>query len=225
MNPDQQSPDDDEALDPRAAMELVTTQQLEISRRLAAGVPVILAAWGVAWVVGFGMLWLIDGLAPAFRMPLVLAIVVFVVLMAAALAVSGIAGARMGRGIRTSPAAAWTGTFYGLTWVVSFLAVLALGAALRVNGMPPDLANIYYPSATTLLVGILYFVAGAIWQNWQSLVIGGWIVLVACVAPFFGHPANYLVFALAGGGVFVVGAVVAAIWVHRGGGGSTAGSR
>ncbi len=80
--------------------------------------------------------------------------------------------------------------------------MLALGGALRANGMPPDLANIYYPSATTLVVGILYIVAGAIWHNWQSIAIGGWIVLVACVAPYFGHPTNYLVFAVAGGGVF-----------------------
>jgi hypothetical protein len=209
--------DPDEApLDPAAALELLTRQQLDIDRRLAAGLPFILFAWGIAWTVGFGFLWLIDGLAPGFRMPLPLAVVTFIVLMVGALAVSAIVGARMNRGIRTGADAAWTGTFYGLAWPIGYLGVWALGSALLHFGMPRELANIYYPTASVMIVGLMYFNAGAIWHNWQSLAVGLWVGLVACVAPWFGYPAHYLVFALAGGAVFIVGGVVAAAWVRGG---------
>lgn len=209
---DELNPIDDD-LDPASALELVTRQQDEIERRMAAGLPAILAAWGVAWGVGFTMLWLIDGLAPAFRMPVPIAVVTFIVLMAGALAISGIVGARMGRGIRTGAAAAWTGTVYGLTWPVGFIAILALGNALAVNGMPSELGSIFYPTASTMFAGIMYILAGAIWQSWPAIAMGGWIVLVACVAPFFGYPTHYLVFAIAGGGVFILGAIAAGAWV------------
>lgn len=217
MTADRAHPDDEldpATLDAAAALELVTRQQDDIQRRMIAGLPLILGAWGVAWGVGFTALWLIDGLAPGFRMPLPAAVVIFVVLMAAALVVSGVVGARMGRGIRGGAAAAWTGTVYGLTWPVAFLAIVALGNALIVNGMPPELASIYYPTASTMFVGVMYILAGAMWQNWQSIAMGVWIVLVACVAPFFGYPTHYLVFAVAGGGVFLIGTVFTALWIH-----------
>lgn len=209
----EQSDPMDGDLDPAAALELVTRQQEEIERRMAAGLPLILGSWGVAWSVGFTMLWLIDGLAPGFRMPLPIAVVTFIVLMAGALAISGIVGARMGRGIRTGAAAAWTGTVFGLTWPVGFIAIVALGNALVVNGMPPELASIYYPTASTMFAGIMYILAGAVWPNWPAVAMGGWIVLVACIAPFFGYPTHYLVFAIAGGVVFILAAIAAAIWV------------
>ena len=206
---------DDEPLDPAAALELLTRQQFDVDRRLAAGLPLILFAWGIAWSVGFGMLWLIDGLAPGFRMPLPLAVGTFIVLMIGALAVSGIVGARMGRGLRTGPDAAWSGTVFGLTWPIGYVGVWALGSTLVYNGMPPDLLNIYYPTVSVMFVGLMYIVAGALWRNWQSIALGLWVGLVACIAPWFGYPTHYLVFAIGGGGVFLVAGCFTAYWVSE----------
>lgn len=208
------TPDDEFAA--ADAMALVTRQQNEIQRRMAAGVPVILAAWGIAWLVGFSALWLIDGLAPQFRLPLPIAVASFITLLVAAIVVSIVAGIRMGRGVRGTAEAAWTGTVYGLTWPVGFFAMSALGGALTRAGMPPEAANIFYPTASVMFVGIMYIVAGAIWHTWQTIAMGAWMVLVACVAPFFGYPMHYLVFGIAGGGVFLVGAVVSGLWVRGG---------
>jgi hypothetical protein len=58
----------------------------------------------------------------------------------------------------------------------------------------------------------MYILAGGIWRAIPAIVMGGWIVLVALVAPFFGYPAHYLVFAIAGGGVFLGGAIV--VWLY-----------
>lgn len=215
MNTDSTIADEDDAGDPAEMLAILQRQQDRINRRLAAYVPAILLAWGIAWFVGFGMLWLIDGAKPGVSVPLPVAVVVFIALMIAALVVSAVLGIRSSRGIRPSAAAAFSGTVYGLTWTVAFIAMFVFGSGLVRNGMPPELSNIYYPTASTLLVGLLYFVGAGIWQAKPMLWLGGWIIVVALVAPFFGYPANYLVFALAGGGVFLAGSLVIWLWVRR----------
>ncbi|MDQ7879978.1 hypothetical protein Q9R08_18460 [Microbacterium sp. QXD-8] len=214
--PDLPDPADDDApRDAAAMLDLVRSQQDRVTRRLAAEVPLILLAWGIAWFVGFGLLWLIDGAKPAAGVPLPVAVTVFIVLMAGALVATAILGIRSGRGIRASAGAAFTGAVYGWSWTIAFIAMFVFGTALVRNGMPPELANIYYPTASTLLVGLLYFVGGGIWHAKPLLWLGGWIMVVALVASFFGYPTHYLVFSIAGGGVFLVGALVAWLWIRR----------
>ena len=212
MTPSSAHHDDDAALDPAAMLALMEQQQDAVHRRLARYVPWILLAWGVAWGVGFTLLWLIDGAKPTVAVPVPVAAGIFGALMAAALVVSGVLGALSGRGIRTTSAAQFTGAVYGMTWTIGFVAIFVFGGALVYNGMDPDLSNIYYPTASTLFVGIMYIIAGAIWRAVPALVMGGWIVLVALIAPYFGYPHHYLFFSIAGGGVFLIGAAVVAFY-------------
>jgi fatty acid desaturase len=199
--------DDDSPLDPAAMLALLEGQQQDVQRKLARYVPAILLAWGVAWVVGFSALWAIEGAKPVFALPLPIAVGVFIALMVIAVVVSAVAGTRSQRGIRNSPAARFTGTVYGITGSAGFFAIFVFAAALDVNGMDQHLMNIYYPSATGLFIGLMYIIAGAIWHAIPSIWMGAWIGIVALVAPFFGYPTNYLVFAIAGGGVFLIGAL------------------
>jgi hypothetical protein len=125
--------------------------------------------------------------------------------------VSIVLGIRSARGIRSSRANAFTGTVYGVSWAVSMTAVGVLGGALVSNGMSRQLASLFYPSAYTLVIGLLYFVAAAIWRVVPMIIAGAWLIVVAAVTPFFGYPANYLVFAIAGGGLFLVLAIWALV--------------
>ncbi|MDY0911000.1 hypothetical protein [Microbacterium sp. CFBP9034] len=215
MNIDDAQADDESPGDPAEMLQLLESQQDRVTRSMAAYVPAILLSWGIAWTVGFGMLWLIDGAEPAFAVPLPFAVAVFIGLMIAAIVASAVLGARGQRGIRTSAESAFTGTVFGLTWMVGFLALMVFGTALIVNGMPPALANIFYPTGSVLFVGIMYMLAAAIWQARPTLWMGLWIVAVALVAPYFGYPTHYLVFALGGGGGFLVGALVVWLWARR----------
>ena len=208
-------PDDDSPLDPASMLALLQNQQDDVQRRMARFVPWILLSWAVAWGVGFGMLWLIDGARPQLAVPLEIAAPVFAVLMVIAGVVSGVLGARSGRGIRTSKAAAFTGAVYGITWSVGFVALFVLGSALSYKGMPSELSNLYYPAVSIIFVGVMYIIAGAIWHAVPAIVMGGLIVLIAAVGPYFGYPGHYLFYAITGGGVFLAGTVVTAVYSRK----------
>lgn len=201
---------DSDALDPADALRIVHDQQLDIETRVGGFVPTIMLAWGIAWLVGFGVVWLslaVDLLPP------VAASWTFGALIAAASGVSMWLAIRSGRGMRTEDA--FGGTVYGVTWSVGALAIAGFAAGLHYNGMTPELAAIFYPSAFVLFAGIMYLVAGALWRAVPSIVLGGIVIVVAVAAPFFGSPHNNLFFAIAGGGAFLGFGLVARLRMRR----------
>ncbi|WP_419819412.1 hypothetical protein [Glaciibacter flavus] len=199
--------DSSDALTPAQMLGLLQDQQRSVQGQLGGFVPVIMLTWGIAWLLGFGALWLIDGARPGFALPLGAAIAVFCVLLAVAIAVSTVLGIRSSHGIRSTRAAAFTGAVYGCTWWVGCLGIAALGGGLVSAGMSPAVANLFYPSAYVMFSGVMFIVAGAIWQAVPSVVLGGWTVLIAAVAPYFGYPTHYLFLAIAGGvGFLALGA-------------------
>ena len=209
------APDTDAPLDPAAMYQLLQNQQRSVETQMGAFVPYITLAWGITWLLGFGSLWLIDGLKPAFALPVAVAIPVFVATILISGGLSAWLGIRSGRGMRGNSASAFTGTVYGVTWSIGATALAVFGGALRYQGMTVELANFYYPSAYVLFAGIMYIVAAAIWHAVPSLVAGCWLVVIAVVAPFFGYPGHYLFLALAGGLSFLALSAFGALQQRR----------
>lgn len=207
--------EDEVALPPEAMLALVKDQQRSVEGQMGAFVHLILFAWGIAWLVGFGALWLIDGLGDTFSLPIEVAAPIFVVLLVAAGAVSTVLGIRSGRGLRGSKDGAFVGMIYGQSWWVGSFAIFLLGQALVFNGMDTDLLSTFYPSAYIFFAGIMYVMAAAIWRAVPMLILGGWSILVSALAPFAGVPTQYLVFALAGGGGYLLVAVWSWVWMRR----------
>lgn len=201
---------DDTALDPAEALALIGRQQEATGKQIAREIPGILLAWGIAWTVGFGMLWLIDGAAPAFSIPLPVAAIVFGVLTVAAMVASGIIGTRAQRGIRQTRAEVFTGTVYGSSATAGIVSLGVLGLALVAHGMPADLLVVLYPVGVGLIIGFLYLMGAAIWRGVPMLILGAWLIVVSLGAAFVGAPHHFLVLAVAGGGGFLVGAVALA---------------
>ncbi|MBB5842197.1 hypothetical protein HD599_000520 [Conyzicola lurida] len=195
--------DADAPLDPAAMYALLQNQQRSVETQMGAFVPYITLAWGLTWLLGFGSLWLIDGLRPAFSLPLGIAVPVFIGTILVSGGFSAWLGIRSGRGMRGNTASAFTGTVYGVTWSIGATALAVLGGALRAQGMSAELSNFYYPSAYVLFAGIMYIIAAAIWHAIPSLIGGCWLVVIAVVAPFFGYPHHYLFLAVAGGVAFI----------------------
>lgn len=209
------TPGEDDPLDPADMLALVVDQKRSVEGQLASFVPVIVTAWGIAWLIGFGCLWLIDGLAPAFALPLPLAVAIFVLLLMAAIAVSAVLGIRSGRGLRGNSAEAFAGIVYGCTWTIGSLAIVGFGAGLSFNGMSAELANIFYPIAFVLFAGIMYILSAALWRAVPMLILGVWTLIVAVAAPFFGMPTHYLVLAIGGGLGFLALGVASFIHLRR----------
>ena len=197
--------------DPASMMAILTEQQRRIDRALLAPVPWLYLIWGVAWLVGFSLLWSAwDGGNPWFRIPMVVAAVGFAVLIAASIVASTIIGMRINRGVRG--ASDFAGAVYGMSWSLCGLAFYALGAGLDVNGASSELLSVYFPSAYGVMAGTLYLAGAALWRDKGQLVIGIALLIVSSVAPFAGQPANNLVLAIGGGGLFLVAAAVT--WAH-----------
>lgn len=204
---------DDAPMSPADMLALSAAQQQKVADFVATPTIVIVLAWGVAWFVGFLMLW---GASPdsPIAVPRLLAGIVFTGLMIAGVLTSVIAGVRTGAGIRGRQQ--FQGTLYGCSWAVGCAAVPVLGGALSRAGMSGEVAALFYPAAYCIVVGLLYLVGAALWNDRAMIVIGAWIVLVGVAAPYVGAPTSYLVMALAGGGAFIVyGAVLVAARVRR----------
>lgn len=197
--------------DPATMYALIGEQQSEITRRQAAIVPRMALTWGVAWLIGFLALWLVDG-AGTFAIPVSVAVAVFVLANAAGVAVSAVLGVRSTRGYRQSRQDAFTGIVYGNTWSVGILAILITGWGLSTHGMSADLAGYFYPAAFVVFAGIMYIAAGAIWQAMPCVVVGAVIVAVGALSTFVPAPWHFLFLAVAAGGSFLVLSVVALRW-------------
>ncbi|GAA3590707.1 hypothetical protein GCM10022198_13290 [Klugiella xanthotipulae] len=206
---------DTEALDPFAMLALADNQQRSIEQQMGSFVPALALIWAVAWSVGFTMLWLIDGLAPKFSLPLPAAIITFASLILVAAGLSTWMSIRANRGIKSSAESAFTGIIYGAMWAAGSIAIIVFGYGLEANGMSAELATIYYPTAFVLFAGIMYVMAGAIWSESFSAVTGGLLMVLAVVGPFCGYPNHYLWFGLAGGGTFALLALVSFIRLRR----------
>lgn len=194
--------DEDRPLDPAEMLALAERQRRRVDLAYIAPVAWLYLVWGVAWFVGFVLLWL--GRVTDW-LPLSLAGSVFGVLLVASIVTSAIVGMRIGRGVRGG-STAFQGSVYGISWSLSGMAFAAVGVGLISNGMSQELAAIYFPSAYALMAGIMYLAGAALWNERSQLVLGCLLLVVGSVAPFFGLPANNLVMAIGGGGGFLVAA-------------------
>ena len=72
----------------------------------------------------------------------------------------------------------------------------------------PDLQMTLWPTLAGFLVGVLYLGEGAARRNVLHYALGTWLALTSTAALFLGMPSLFWVLALAGGGGFVVAAVL-----------------
>ena len=207
------TPDDDAPLDPAAMLALAGAQKHRIETLDLGNVVGMLVAWGIAWGVGFLALWAgVDPDAPV-TLPVGVGATVFGVLVAAGIAVSIVLGTRMSRGMRGS--ARFAGMVYGWSWTGGTMGAWVIGVGLMRAGMSSDLALLFFPAVYSLVVGLLYLAAAAIWPNRPQLILGVWMIVVGSLATFAGAPLNLPIMAVAGGGGFLVGALVMAVSLRR----------
>ncbi len=197
----------DSPLDPAEQLRLVAAQQARTRRSLAPDERFLFGAWGVAWLVGFGVIWLASPLrdgGPLVAVPGLVAGLLFFVLLVGAGVVTAVHSYRAGRGL-AGPSSR-TGAMYGWGWFLGFamLPCIVLGAERL--GASPEVMAMLWPAVSGLIVGLLYVGGAAAWDDPTQFVIGAWIIVTTGVGCLLGLPGLYLVMCLAGGGGFLAAA-------------------
>ena len=202
----------DAPLDPRAALETISEQQAVLRRRTLIRSSPLLAAWGLAWLIGYGAGWL--SIRPDYTMPTPVWVVYFGCLAAAG-AYTCTYIARRARWVRGSSNRA--GVRYGTAWAGGFVLGMAVmgrtGAFLASLGTPEaaEAGMILGNAVPCLIIGTLFVACSAIWDEPVMAWVGGWLLAVTTVATLVGGTGLWAIMSLAGGGGTLVAAVVDAL--------------
>ena len=206
------STDTDHVPDPQEAMLTYYKQYKRTQMDLTTASRATYLAWGIAWLIGFGVLW-ISGRSTSGE-PSTWAFTLFGTFFVAAWVVSAFIGVREGRS--TQGASSISGAIYGWAWFLSFAAGLFMVTWFcKTYDIAPSLSGVLYISVSALLVGALYIAGAAIWQNRSMLVIGTWMLVLCVCGIIVGVPTGYLVMALAGGGGMLISFIEETWRIHR----------
>ena len=196
-------------LGPDETLALIEAQRGRAARSLYVDPALILGAWGVAWLIGFGAIYLAATGRLGTVMPTWLAGVIAGVLFAAATLVSLGEQVRRGRGVQ-GPSRR-IAAMYGWSWLLAFVGLFALDLALGSQGLPSHLAPLLWTGSSLLAVGLLYLAGGMLWDDRLQYGLGVWVLITGAASVTAGVYGNFLVLSLAGGGGFLIAAVVTRI--------------
>ncbi len=203
---------DPDGFDPALAKAILDDQGT-VARRLHVEPPLLFTIWGVAWLIGYFLLWLTgrtteDGTAAGW------ALGAYSALLVLATVVTAVHIVRRSRGLRGGTSSA--GTLYGLAWGFSFVAVSLIIGGLARHGLSNPQIAVLANAVSCLVVGALYMAGAAMYRERYWFALGAWIVVVAGVATMLPLVALYLVMSIAGGGGMLVAALVTSVTRTRG---------
>ena len=197
---------------PEEALAVVDAQRSTYLKRHEIKAAPLLTAWGLAWLVGYAALALHR--EPDYGLPRV-PYLFFCGCLAAALLFTFAYIIPKARGVRGRSSR--EGTYCGLAWTLG----MSLGAVIlsRLNvllaavntGQANEVASVVSNAVPCLVVGVIFLMSAALWNEAVMGVLGGWILLVTLVVTIVGMPWAWWIMSVAGGGGMLVAAVVAAV--------------
>jgi hypothetical protein len=195
------TPVDDDAPPASAAesLELIRRERAAVARTLELNPLLYYVPWGVAWLVGFGLLFLRFG--PDGRvfvdLPRWLPLVSLFVLMALAMASTVLVSALRGRGVQGR--SSWQGTAYGFTWFFGFAGI---GTTMShfAKLLPEPERGLLWACASVGLVGALYMAGAALWLSRDMFVFGAWLTVINIAGVSAGPGWHSLIISIGGGG-------------------------
>jgi hypothetical protein len=197
---------DDETLDAAAAAALMQQTRQHVRGLLGIKLPVLYTAWGAAWLVGLGGMWLsVRGQHP-YTGPSGLASALLGVLLVAAAAVTIATVNRATRGV--GGVSAMQQRIYGMSWAAGFAALFAIEGATAHQGASAAVMGVLGASGPLLVTGLIYLLGAAIWLDRTMFGLGVWLAACAAVAAWAGPVGALLIGALAGGGGFLATAAL-----------------
>jgi hypothetical protein len=213
---DRSSSSADDAAPTSAAesLRLIKAQTAAVERSLRPDPRLIYWPWGVAWLIGFGLLFLRHGPHEQIRwdMPGWLPLATLYTLMVVAFMVSGFAGARAAR--QVSGDSSTQGLMYGLSWFVGFTGVAVIANHFGVL-LPEPEKGLLWAALSVGLVGVLYMAGGGMWKSRDLFILGCWLNVSNIAGVLAGTGWHSLVISLAGGGGLLVAGLIEWLGTRR----------
>lgn len=197
---------------PEEALAVVDAQRSTYLKRHEIKAAPLLTAWGLAWLVGYAALALYR--EPDYDMPRV-PYLFFCGCLAAALLFTFAYIIPKARGIRGRSSR--EGTYYSLAWALGMpLCAIILGRAnaflVSVNtARANEIASLVSNALPCLVVGVIFLMSAALWDETVMGILGGWILLVTLVVTIVGMPWAWWIMSVAGGGGMLVAAIISAV--------------
>jgi len=163
-------------------------------------------SFALAYVLGHGASAVSLGPDPLIALPAWLPMTLLGAGLAAGTVFATLAATRAQRG--ASRHDALSGQLLGLSWISAFAALFLVITGLAAQLDMPELQMTLWPTLAGFLVGVLYLGEGAARRNVLHYALGTWLALTSTAALFLGMPSLFWVLAIAGGGGFVVAAVL-----------------
>ena len=174
-------------------------------RELVISAPAVFTAWGLVWLLGYGAMWLsVRGQHP-YRGPSGVSIAAVFVLAGFAAAAVLVVAHRAAAGIG-GRSARHRRILLG-TWAAGYLILLLVQGSI--SGLVSARALAFAGFAGPLLLaGLVYVLASVLGRDRPALALGSWLVLVGAGCAWLAPAAILATCALAGGGAFLLAALV-----------------
>ena len=176
-------------------------------KELVISAPVVYMAWGLVWLAGYGAMWLsVRGQHP-YRGPSGVSIAAVFVLAGFAVAAVLVLVHRATAGVGGQSAR--YRRIIVASWAIGYLILLVVQAAIGGSVSARTLAFVGL-AGPLVLAGLIYILASILGRDRPALVLGAWLVIVGTSCTWLAPPAVLATCALAGGGAFLLIAVIEA---------------
>lgn len=198
---------EDQDMSVQEAAAVVRDARVRARRELVISAPLVYAAWGLVWLLGYGTMWLsVRGQHPYTGPSGVSIAVVFVLAGFAAAAVlviiSKAAAGIDGQSVRYR-------RIILATYATGYLTLLIVQAAISGSVSTRTYVLVAF-AGPLLLAGLTYILASALGRNRTAFVLGAWLVIAGVSCAWQAPSAILATCALAGGGAFLLAAVIEA---------------
>jgi len=187
------------------AAAIMAESEKQARRRLRPDYRVTFAIWGVLWLVGYGITWLVvrgqhpvSGPAPATFAA--------TVLISALVAAATVEQARDESGVRGRSVT--LRRIFFASFLLGFAGMFTLEGTLARAGASRPVLIVFEAAAPILVIGLLYLARSAAGLDWPVAVLGAWMVVVAAVSGYAGPRAVWGIDALAVGLAFLATAAL-----------------
>ena len=210
MTDDHQRPDADPEAVPSVeeALRVIETQRRTTAAQFEPDPLKIYLPWGLSWLVGFGAFALhlgVGGSDPIVDMPGWLPGWLLAIGTVAALVWTMVLFGRASRhvvGASNRRGGAW-----GLAWFLGFAGVMSAAGRIA-DYVPEPEVNVLFPGLALALVGTLYVVGYAIFEERALLILGLIIAGVTIVATNAGTDWFFVIATIGGGGTLCIAPLV-----------------